>query len=324
MRRVAVLLLALTLAGPAQAQLRNSLLRDEANPRLMEGLERRTLSVGGVERVYYVHLPAGLRGSAPVVFALHGGAGTAPRRARQMGLNAIADREGFVAVYPQGINNGWNDGRGTADLVRRQAGADDVAFFRAMMGEFVRRGEADEARIYVVGGSNGGMMTHRLACDLADRIAGAVAMVASLPEPVAPRCKPAMPVPILMMNGDADPLVPYEGGQVGAVLPGDQGRILPVEETVRFWLRANGCAGEPRASKIEDKDPADGVTVEVRRWQGCQGGAAVAVYRMRGAGHGLPGRSANKSEAAERLGGRSTNDFDSSEHAWAFLKGFRR
>jgi polyhydroxybutyrate depolymerase len=303
---------------------RPSLDADIANSQLMQGLSQRSLKVGDRERTYFIHSPSPGRRAMPVVIALHGGNGTAPRRARQMGFNEIGDREGFIAVYPQGVNYGWNDGRGTPEMLRRQENADDVAFFRALLGELRRLPEVDPQRIYIVGGSNGGMMTHRLACEIPEMFAGAVAMVASLPEPLRETCQPQVSVPILMMNGTADPLVPYGGGNVGGAGAIDQGRVIPAEETLAFWIKTNACKGAPEETTAPDRDFEDGMRTEIRTWKRCRDGVQVSFYKMNGAGHGLPGRSRTKAALAEELGGRSTNDFDSSEEAWAFLKRFRR
>lgn len=298
-----------------------SLDADMANPRLMTGLETRTVASGPLRRVYFVHRPAAAGAGAPLLFVLHGGEGTAPRRAFQTGFNAIADREGFVVVYPQGVDYGWQDGR-PADVrkgrTEQGAAVDDVAFFRAMIDDFTRRGEADPKRIYVVGGSNGGMMTQRLACEAADLIAAVVAVVASLPAQIAPACRPGRPLPILMMNGTADPLMPFAGGQVA----GNRGAVMPVMETVEFWRRSNGCSDAPERSDMPDRDPADGIKTEIFAWRSCRSGSEVVFFRMNGAGHGLPGRSRNKAAMSEELGGRSSNDFDSSEEAWTFVRRF--
>jgi polyhydroxybutyrate depolymerase len=300
---------------------RPSLEADQANPKLMAGLEIRKLSLAGRDRVYFVHKPGGLGSTAPLLFVLHGGNGTAPRRALQTGFNDIADRDRFIVVYPQGVDYGWNDGRakdaslGHAD---GDATVDDVAFFRGMIDDFINRGEADPKRVYVIGGSNGGMMTQRLACDATDKIAAAAAIVASIPVAIASSCRPSRPIPILMMTGTADLLVPFEGGQVA----GNRGSVIPVIEAVDFWRRIDGCADNPESSEMPDRDPADGIRTDVLAWRRCSEGSEVVFFRMNGAGHGLPGRSQNKSAAAKQLGGRSSNDFDSSEEAWKFVRRF--
>jgi len=297
---------------------------EAAIERVRGELSTETIRVGGVERTYYLHRPASLTGPAPLLFALHGGGSGALVRAAQTGFNAIADREGFVVVYPQGLGDGWNDGRDTPFLLERQQNADDVGFFRVMIDRLVAEGLADPDRVYLSGGSNGGMMSFRLACEATDAFAAVVTMVANLPEPLAAQCRPTRPLPLLMMHGTADPLMPFDGGPVSAFTGNDQGRVISAENTIVFWLRNNGCGEEFGVGAIEDRDPLDGIRTETRTWSGCRDGATVVAYRMVGAGHGLPGRSANKPELNARVGGRSTNDFDSSEATWSFVHQFRR
>jgi polyhydroxybutyrate depolymerase len=307
--------------GNAAKLARPSLEADQANPKLMAGLEVRKIALAGRERVYFVHKPGELGPKAPLLFFLHGGNGTAPRRALQSGFNDIADRDQFIVVYPQGVDYGWNDGRAKDALSGHADGdatVDDVAFFRAMIDDFIKRGEADPKRVYVIGGSNGGMMTQRLACEATNRIAAAAAIVASIPVAISAACKPSRPLPILMMNGTADPLVPFEGGQVA----GNRGAVIPVMETVDFWRRHDGCANNPELSQMPDRDPADGMRTDIFAWRRCSADSEVVFFRMNGAGHGLPGRSQSKAAIAEQLGGKSSNDFDSSEEAWKFVRRF--
>jgi len=297
---------------------------EAAIARVRAELSMENVRVGDVERTYYMHRPISLNGPAPLLFVLHGGNGTALQRAAQTGFNAIADREGFVVVYPQGLGNGWNDGRDTSFLLERQQNADDVAFFRVMIDRLIADGLADPDRVYLSGGSNGGMMSFRLACEATDTFAAVVTMVANLPEPLAAQCRPTRPLPLLMMHGTADPLMPPEGGSVAAFTQSDQGRVISAENTISFWLRNNGCGEDVEVGAIEDRDPADGIRTETRTWTSCRDGATVVAYRMVGAGHGLPGRSSNKPELNARVGGRPTNDFDSSEATWSFVHQFRR
>jgi polyhydroxybutyrate depolymerase len=320
-----LLALAAGLAQSSQAQDEpaRSIEADEANPALTVGLEKHTLAIGGDTRTFFVHIPPQARGHhVPLLFVLHGGNGTAPRRSAQTGFNPIADREDFVVVYPQGINKTWNDGRGTPDLLARSH-ADDVAFFRAMIDALVMSGAADPARVYIDGGSNGGMMVYRLACEMSDRIAGGVAEVASLPVRYAPQCKPKKPMPLIIMAGTADPLMPFAGGRVSPIVKTDQGLVIPMMETVEFWRKADGCTGAPTISTMPDLDPADGMTTDVTSWTHCDGGAQLKFYKMNGSGHGAPRRPALRTGAAGP-GGRITDDFDSSEEAWSFLKQFHR
>ena len=311
-------------AQDAQSVERRSIEADEANPKLTAGLDRRVITVGGLTRTYWVHAPKGEHGRRmPLLFVLHGGNGTAPRRSAQTGFNPIADREGFLVVYPQGLNNTWNDGRNTESLLKRSK-ADDVAFFGAMIDALVKDAGADPARVYVDGGSNGGMMVYRLACEMSDRIAGGVAEVASLPVPYAPKCKPSRPMPLLIMAGTADPMMPFAGGRVAPMAKTDQGLVIPMMDTVAFWRKTDGCEGPPKTWTLPDLDPKDGMTTDATLWSDCAGGAKLEFFKMNGSGHGAPRRPALVDPMEDRPGGRITDDFDSSEEAWSFLKPFHR
>src|SRR3990167_7281010 len=124
-----------------------------------------------MQRTYLLHPPPSHNRTspAPLVIVLHGGGGTAERMVRLTngGLNRTADREGFLVVYPNGIDKHWNDGRGADETGWRPQGETvaDVGFGSALIEDRVQRQNADPPRVYVTGVSNGGQMAHRLACE---------------------------------------------------------------------------------------------------------------------------------------------------------------
>jgi len=273
------------------------------------GLERRTLQVGDAEREFFVNIPDALRGRpAPVVFALHGGASNSGLAMHlKTDFTQLGASAGFVTVYPSGVN-GWNIGsHDMLSVKRRTSDADDVGFFRAMFDSLVKERIADPEQIFVVGGSNGGVMTMHLICQLADRLAGAGVVVATLPRAAQTSWpQPARPVPILVMLGTEDPLKPWEGNR-------DQ---MSASETVAFWRRVNGCAAEGTSRSLPDRDPTDGCRVTCERWSGR---APVAFYTLRGHGHGWPQqRGRNREET-----GASTRDISAPEEFWSFFQSLR-
>src|SRR5262249_6438217 len=147
----------------------------------------------------------------------------------------------------------------------------DVAFFRTLVTTLVQQGRADPRRIYVTGPSNGGMMTLRLVCDAADLLAAAAAIISKLPPHPSHRCNPARPVPVLIMNGTADPLLPYRGGEVG--LRHQRGRVISTDETLALLRQVNGCTGAAQTERLPDLDPGDGSDVTTERWTTCSSGA---------------------------------------------------
>jgi len=69
-------------------------------------LDQYTLTVDGIERTYSVYEPEAAEGGAlPVVVALHGRPGSGEGMARMSGLSAVAEAEGFIAIYPDALHD---------------------------------------------------------------------------------------------------------------------------------------------------------------------------------------------------------------------------
>jgi polyhydroxybutyrate depolymerase len=141
-----------------------------------DGLSLEHMRFASIERSYYIHLPPDYRagGHYPLLLGLHGGdRGDGARFAEGTGFNRLADRHGFIAVYPNGINHQWNDGRGATYRVSgpELTRIDDVGYLVALIGRLEKRYAVDPRRVYVAGASNGGMMSLRLACEAAPHVA---------------------------------------------------------------------------------------------------------------------------------------------------------
>lgn len=154
---------------------------------------RLTLEVGGHTRRYLVHVPPPFGRATPcgAGAAWRGRRGGIEDLGRYTGMDAKADASGFIAVYPAALYDNWNDGR-NADILREQKeGIDDVAFFRALLDRLVADHHVDPRRIYATGISNGGFMSHRLGCDLSDRIVAIAPVAAGMAQPLSLTCAPA-------------------------------------------------------------------------------------------------------------------------------------
>jgi polyhydroxybutyrate depolymerase len=207
------------------------LLPSLASAVLVPGDNDRTIQVDGLTRQYRVHVPPGWTPGtqAPVVFDVHGWSTTAALQQSLSGLQAVSDREGFLVVWPQGLNNQWNAG-----ICCGNPGLDDVAFFRAAVDAVLAEAGADRRRVYITGLSNGGAMSHKLACEASDVFAAAAPLAFPLPYPSLTDCAPARPMPILMTMGLTDALVKYENGEFGSA-----------PATFARWRDLHGCTGTP-------------------------------------------------------------------------------
>jgi polyhydroxybutyrate depolymerase len=264
-----------------------------------------TVEVGQHTRSYRLFVPTDKPGM-PLVIVLHGGDGTGRQMEKWLAWDGLAASEQFVVAYPDGIDHHWNDGR-----PGRNSGAEDVAFVAALIDELAAKHQIDRSRVYVTGMSNGGIMSYRLGCDLADRIAAIAPVAGDLAQALATSCHPARPISVLAIHGTDDPLVPYRGGES----PQQSGLVLSEAESTRLLAAGDGC-GPPRAPvDLPDRDPGDGTRAHAVDYD-CPPPLAVRLVTIDGGGHTWPGASQYLPKAVI---GRVSRDFDATETIWQFF-----
>jgi polyhydroxybutyrate depolymerase len=153
--------------------------------------QQATLQVDGRERTYTYHAPSGYDGThrVPLVLALHGRLGQGSGEERLSHLDRTSDEHGFLAVYPDGLDRSWADGRGGTSSDRK--GVDDVKFLSNLIDRMEHDYKVDASRIYATGMSKGGFMSGRLGCEMSNRITAVAIVAASLSETVAANCHPS-------------------------------------------------------------------------------------------------------------------------------------
>ena len=242
--------------------------------------EERTLTVDGAERTYLLHVPPGLDSSqpAPVFFALHGFDTEKHFEISDLqnvaGFEAISDQNGFILVYPSGLDGVWNVGGGCCKPAVDN-NVDEAAFIRAILDDLSSTANIDAKRIYAAGFSMGGMLAFKLGCEMSDTLAGVASVAGSM---IYEPCQPDQPVSIFQVNGKADTLVPYEGG-VGGFMTGDID-FPPAEQVRDTWAQLDGCTG---AVQMEDKGVAT-----LTSYESCQDSTAVELYTMDVLGNNWP------------------------------------
>lgn len=275
-----------------------------------------SITIGGLARSFTAHVPAPADSTQPLplVIALHGGGGTGAAMRRLSGLDTVSDVNGFVVAYPDGHLKSWADSRGTSDAER--AGVDDVAFISAMIDQLAQMTPVDTQRIYVTGISNGGMMSLRLACALSNKIAGVAPVAANMPLNLSTNCRPARPVPIMFVHGNADAFVPRAGG---TMTKGSGGQLLSTTASINFWLRANLCPDTMTAVTV--LDPAnDGTSIYLSKYAGCAPGGDVRFYDVMNGGHTWPGGT---QYLPQIVVGKVSQDMNTGQELWQFLSAFR-
>ncbi len=267
--------------------------------------EPQALPFGGLTRTYAVYRPARLEPAPALVVSLHGGFGTGAFDERAYGWDRLADRDGFVVAYPDGIGRAWNAG-GCCGRPARE-GVDDVGFLTALIDHLVAQQRLDPDRVYVTGMSNGAAMAYRLACEAPGRLAAIGVVAGSL----AADCAHPRPVSVLAIHGLADRNVPFAGG-VGAKGV-TRFAWASVPDVLALWRRVDGCgAAQPQA------DGAVTITAAA-----CAEGRAVTLITIAGAGHQWPG-SVPRPAAALLDPDPPSPLLDATATLWAFFRTHRR
>ncbi len=282
-------------------------------------LLRRVIVHDGVEREYFVRVPVNSKEPMPVVLAIHGYTSTATGFEAAHGLEPHANANGYLAVYPQGSHfpvetpdggsyrvTSWNDL--AANLDPRPEGPhcvadateypcppecgscnrcawtscyDDSGFIAKVLDAVEAEFETDPERYYMLGVSNGGMMTLRLGCNLSARFAAIAPIIAQLAPGYA--CGPSVSLPMLHLYGGKDNTVRYDG------LPGGDGFIYTTpERTMEVWAAAMSCNKGP-ASWENEYSNAMGLVCTA--WSDCEVPEHEVISCMEpGGGHDWPGQ----------------------------------
>ena len=279
----------------------------------------RTIWVGGLQRSYLLYVPGSVpRGrSAGLVVVLHGGGGNGRQIERHTGFSALADRRGFIAVYPDAVDRNWNDGRAAPAIAAQQQNVDDVGFLSALITGLTREFAVDPRRVYVTGASNGAFMSQRLAAELSDRIAAIAPVIGGMAPQVRDGFAPTVPVSVLLINGTDDSLVPYHGGAVART----RGETISVAEIVRLWATHNRCPEGPETVLLADAGPHDGTRVHRTTYARCANRTAVTLYTIEGGGHTWPGAVQYLPRAVI---GRTSRDIEATPLIWQFFAGHPR
>jgi polyhydroxybutyrate depolymerase len=257
---------------------------------------------GGLSRTLIVHLaPTYGRQPQALVINYHGYNNTAQRTAQRTNMSAVADKAGFMLVFPQGVGNPptWNAGIGAFGPT---GDADDVQFTRDIIDYFEHNYCLDTHRIYVTGYSLGGGMAYRIACALSDQIA-AFATVAGAFYRIPGECNISRPVPMLEIHGQADQFAPYNGNSYMG--------MSAVQTYLNFWLTRDKCT--PANQVIFQEGDVTGL-----EWPHCANGSMVQHYRISDGGHTWPGSNPT-------LGiGYNSHVIDASTVIWNFFSHFTK
>ena len=277
-----------------------------------------------LKRSYLVRVPphATHHAPLPVVLNFHGGGGNAKTQKWYTRMDGTADREGFIAVYPNGTGGfgtrflTWNAGNccGIAALNR----VDDVGFTLAVLDDLAGKTPVDTKRIYATGLSNGSMMAYRLAVEATHRIAAVAGVAGAM---TLASFRPKRHIPVMHIHSLDDERALYSGG-LGPAFPMTDTRVFhnSVEDMIGKWVTYNQCPAQGRvAALVSGKGPDEGHTANRIEYRPCADGSEVVLWKLAGPGHVWPG---GQRDFLPALLGTSSAVIDANREMWQFFSRF--
>ena len=218
---------------------------------------------------------------APLIVLLHGYGASGEVQAAYLNLLPTADARGFFLAYPDGTldksgSRFWN---ATDACCGDDKTIDDVGYIDAIIDDVSAKYHVDPKRVFLMGHSNGGFMSHRYACERASRVAAIVSLAGAMwNDPT--RCTPSQHVAVLQIHGDADRTILYDGGSISGV------PYPSAHTTVADWAKMNGCTGAlvDTGTSLDLVSDLPGAETKVERYAGCPG-TAVELWTVRGGQH---------------------------------------
>lgn len=281
-----------------------------------------SITIDGIERTYELHIPRGIDFSKPVplLLVLHGGGGQGKGMIKLTGFNDVAVEYKFIVVYPDGFDKHWNDGREINTSIKDGKKVDDVLFISKLIDTLQSLYNIDNNKVFVTGISNGGFMCFRLACEIPEKITAIATVASSMTVEQYSYCNPSLSIPVMIISGDQDPLVPFEGGEIGFKLLKKRGKVVSVKETVEFWVKNNECKPEPNITTV-DILTDEGTKAINYLYSGGKNNSMVNYWLIEGGGHTWPG---GYQYLPKSIIGRTSKQIDASEEIWKFFSGLLR
>ncbi|MBL7818781.1 MAG: prolyl oligopeptidase family serine peptidase [Saprospiraceae bacterium] len=264
-------------------------------------IQHDSLLIENNQRTFHFLKPA--QAKSALVFVLHGSNGNGEQmRGRTKALEAIAPKENILLVYPDGYKKFWNECRKTANSEANHLDINDNAFFGGMIDYFEKKYQIDPKKVFAVGTSGGGHMAYKLALTMPERFRAITALIANLPDTNNMDCNERrVPLPILIVNGTADNINPYNGGEVIIGNNLSLGFVRSTDRTFQYWSSLAGYKNAPKKELLPDTDPKDGKTIEKYTYKKRKK-PEITLLKVIGGKHDYP------------------NDIDVHLEAWAFFK----
>ncbi len=262
----------------------------------------KTIEHDGITREYTLYIPSNYNdfSELPLIFNFHGGSGDIASQIVISDMRTLADRDGFLIVYPQALPDPNANGS-TLWTHKEPSSIDDVFFVEAMIDALAMEYNVDEERVYACGYSNGGEFSLELACRLSHRIAAIGTVARSMYIETFEACDPSRPIGIISIQGTRDD---YEGITFGGIT-----YYISMDDLNDYWVTFNNTDSSPTIIDLPDTNISDGSTVEKYSWENGEACLSVLHYKVIDGGHDWPGSFGNM-------------DIDASVEIWNYVSLF--
>lgn len=257
-------------------------------------------------RSYVLIRPGTAVAGAPALLLLHASGMTSDGMANLARAGRLAEQYGVYVYLPQAKGGSWNENPSSSRTV------DDVGFLSALIDHAVADDGVDASRVYIAGYSSGGFMAERMACQASSKVAGFVAVAATLRDSLESACTPSHAMPVAFMDGTSDAIVPYDG----------EPSVASAAAAVTFWATANACLPlTDMQTTTLPQQVKDSTTVALTSFTACPSDAAAELYTINGGGHTWPG---SEDGLYTSWLGRTTGNLDATIVLWQFLSEYEK
>ncbi|NMH89087.1 alpha/beta hydrolase family esterase [Flavivirga algicola] len=254
------------------------------------------------ERIHKIYIPSSytIEKPAPLLLLIHGYSEPAGWILEYTKFQPLAEKYGFIIACPEGKINRAKVPAWDFSSTNEKGEIKDVDYINSFMDKLINDYSIDKKRIYITGFSQGGYMSFIAGCHLNNRIAAIAPVSGAMPVSSLFKCAPVHSTPAIVINGDNDNAVPYNGNRFGK----------SVKESLNFWIDYNKCDKIPVITSVEDQNPADEQTVEKHEFLNGENHSKIVHYKVVGGTHLWPGREGNTS-------------FEATPIIWKFFSQFK-
>ena len=294
------------------------------DPIVQKGLlKNQVINISGLDRNYHLYIPDNPT-NAPIVMLFHGNGGSYDDMLGLTGVKApykiwldIGQQENLIIIVPNGTlgpsnSRGWNDCRADAPT---SPTVNDVLFTSNLIDYVINKYQASSSKIYAVGTSNGGHFSIRLAQEIPNRITAFAAIVAANAK--NSQCtNSTVRVSALIVNGTADPIIPYNGGQMAY----NRGEVLSTDSSIKYWVARNQTSIVPEVTNLPDINTTDNCSIQKHLYKNGGNNTEVELLKVNNGGHTEPSISQRYSASFLTLVGNQNADIEMANEIWSFFK----